>query len=131
MKHMSFVLIACVVAITVFGSPKVAFAQNEFVRGDVNTDGRVSISDSLMLRRWLFNGDRPPPCLDAADVSDRANVDIRDQIKILQFAFLGGGSPPPNPFPDAGADPTDDDAVPCDDYSAVPPEETDDILLDR
>ncbi len=97
-----------------------------FLRGDVNTDGQISISDSLMMRRWLFNGDRAPTCHDSADFDDVGHLDISDQIGILRFAFLGGPAPPA-PFPAAGPDPTSDEYA-CERYVVVQPEETNDVL---
>ena len=97
-----------------------------FLRGDVNTDGQISISDALMLRRWLFNGDRAPTCLDAADFSDTSAIDLTDAIYNLSFAFLGG-KPPQAPFPNIGPDPTPD-TLGCESYVVVQPMESDDIL---
>lgn len=108
-------------------TPRPAAAQEEFLRGDVNTDGRISISDSLMLRRWLFNGDRPPPCHDAADFDNDGHEDLRDQILVLVYLFLGGESPAA-PYPEVGPDTPDDDAIGCAAYDVVEPVETEDLI---
>ena len=41
-----------------------------FTRGDVNADGRRSISDAVMSERHLFFGDRAPPRFDAVHAND-------------------------------------------------------------
>jgi hypothetical protein len=98
----------------------------DFRRGDANSDGRLSISDGLMIRRYLFNGDRAPPCLDSADTNDDASLDISDYIHVLVYLFLGGGQPP-SPSGVVGPDPTADQ-LGCVEYAVEPPEETDDLV---
>ncbi len=68
-----------------------------FVRGDVNVDGRIDITDPIVLLGYQFLGGEVPPCLDAADANDDAvsDVDITDAIHLLAFLFLAG--PPPAP----------------------------------
>ncbi len=110
-----------------FGARPGPAQELEFLRGDVNADGNISTSDALMLRRWLFNGDRPPPCHDAADFDDSGMLNITDQIQILVFAFLDNARAPAQPFPDPGVDPTPDD-VACESYDVVAPEATDDLI---
>ena len=101
----------------------------DFRRGDANADGRLSISDGLMIRRFLFQGDRPPTCMDTADVNDdgdRGGIDISDYIYLLGYLFVGGPHPP-SPWGAAGPDPTPD-PIDCAEYNVVPPEETDDLV---
>ena len=58
-------------------------------RGDANSDGRLDISDPVMLLAKLFLGGAQPACPNAADYNlDRA-IDISDPIAILQAIFLG------------------------------------------
>jgi hypothetical protein len=99
----------------------------EFLRGDANTDGTLSISDGLAIRRFLFNGDRPPTCLDSADANDDGQINVTDYIMILNHLFLGG-PPLPEPFETIGFDPTTDDRIHCAEYTIVDPEETDDLV---
>jgi len=98
-----------------------------FLRGDANSDGRVSISDAVMLRRYEFNGERPPACLDAGDVDDNGQLDLTDLVRLVSALFLGGIDISA-PFPTPGTDPTPDDDTPCDAYQPTPAEATDDLL---
>jgi VCBS repeat protein/dockerin type I repeat protein len=79
-----------------------------FLRGDVNSDGAVSISDMLMLRRYMFGPGIVLNCLDAADVSDDENISICDDFLLLHALFQSSdwslSLPPPSIQP--GHDPT-------------------------
>ena len=77
-----------------------------FLRGDVNGDGTINISDAILGLRVLF-GLKPLSCLDAADVNDDGIINIADPIYILAFLFADG-PPPPAPYPEVGTDPTED-----------------------
>jgi PKD repeat protein len=83
-----------------------------FVRGDVNGNGTVEISDAIMILNYLFTGGAAPICPDAADVNDRGRIDISAPINLLNFLFLGA-APPAVPFPGRGLDPTPDSLPPC------------------
>jgi len=78
-----------------------------FVRGDINADGRMDISDAVRTLGYLFAGDPAPDCLAAADANDSGRVDISDPVSILDYLFQGGEAPPA-PHPDCGVDPTAD-----------------------
>ncbi len=82
-----------------------------FVRGDVDGDGVLGLTDAVRLFGHLFLGDPVPPCLDAADANDSGTADISDGIYDLGFLFLGTPQPPA-PFPECGTDPTED-ALDC------------------
>src|SRR5688572_1800148 len=110
----------------VSGSPEAAGGDPEFLRGDSNADGRVSISDALMSRRFLFNGELTPPCLQAADVDDNDTVDVTDVVRFINALFLGGPEPPA-PFPQIGPDPTPSGAS-CEEYQVESPPETTDLV---
>src|SRR2546428_247196 len=77
----------------------------EFIRGDANSDGVVSISDAVFSFYFLFMGGVPPECASAADTNDDGHVDFSDPIVGLSALFLGA-PPPPAPFPNPGPDPT-------------------------
>ena len=82
-----------------------------FVRGDINGDGAVEMTDALTALAYLFQGGGAPRCLKAADVNDDGTVEITDPVALLGFLFLGD-EPPLAPFPDAGLDLTAD-TLPC------------------
>jgi hypothetical protein len=44
-----------------------AVSSSPFRRGDVNGDGSVDLADAVKVLTWLFLGDAPPDCLDAAN----------------------------------------------------------------
>jgi len=83
----------------------------EFIRGDMNLDGAVDVSDPIGILSWIFEG-HTASCLDAADANDDGFVDIGDPIYLLGFQF-SNTAPPPVPFPQAGPDPTADN-LECD-----------------
>jgi hypothetical protein len=88
-----------------------------FRRGDCNDDGEVDISDPVATLAYLFLGSEDLGCLDAADADDSGEADISDAIYLLTFLFLGGPAPE-EPFLDCGPDPTIDDELTCDSFSA-------------
>ncbi|HLU47828.1 MAG TPA: dockerin type I domain-containing protein, partial [Planctomycetota bacterium] len=121
----SLVAFGCaMVVIGGLGAPELRSDDVPFLRGDVNGDGVVSLSDAVMSRRFLFLGE-PLNCRDAADADDSGDVDISDPIRILR-TLLAGDPPPPAPFPTIGADPTPD-SLACA-YDLTPAEETDDLI---
>jgi hypothetical protein len=84
----------------------------DFIRGDTNSDGEVSVADSHFLLSWLFRGFAAPECLDAADVDDSGNPDLSDAVRLLNFLVLDGPAPSA-PFPEVGPDPTDGEGIDC------------------
>lgn len=84
-----------------------------FVRGEVNSDGLLDISDVTALFEYLFLGTAPEPrCLDSADATDDGILDMSDGALVLAHLFLGTIDPPA-PFPAPGQDPTLDDPLDC------------------
>ncbi|MEM7232967.1 MAG: hypothetical protein AAF517_12360, partial [Planctomycetota bacterium] len=86
-----------------------------FVRGDVNADGQVDLSDPISALGCLFLGAVCPGCPDAADTNDDGSVDLSDSVFVLSWLFAGGTVPrPPSPSGqayvagDCGIDPTED-----------------------
>ncbi|MEC8894710.1 MAG: dockerin type I repeat-containing protein [Planctomycetota bacterium] len=86
-----------------------------FLRGDVNSDQSIELTDAIFTLNYLFVGGRLPTCLDAADVNDNASVELTDAIFILNYLFIGGRLPAA-PFPACGQDTTADE-IDC----ATPP----------
>jgi hypothetical protein len=80
----------------------------DFLRGDVNSDAGVDISDPIALLNHLFLGATVPACLDAADANDDGSLDVSDPAAILNRLFRGGEELPP-PSAARGIDPTPDD----------------------
>lgn len=83
----------------------------EFIRGDSDMDGRVSITDAIATLNSLFLGTGDLPCLDAADADDDGRLNLTDAVYALDHLFRGGPEPPP-PYPEKGGDPTED-ALDC------------------
>ena len=75
-----------------------------FVRGEVNGDGLVDLSDALAILTFLFLGGSTPDPVARADVADNGFADATDAILLLEYIFLGG-PPPAAPYPEPGADP--------------------------
>ncbi len=106
--------------------------ETEFVRGDVNQDGRVSIADALFLRRCLFTSGPQPLCRDAADVNDDGKLNIVDEITVLALLLHERHNGElvdvlPEPYPLPGVDPTNDTFT-CGSFNIVPAETSDDII---
>ena len=78
-----------------------------FVRGDVNGDGVMEMSDAVRILRGLFFGESLP-CPDAADTNDDGFADPADALSLLGYLFLGRGDLP-FPFVICGLDPTKDE----------------------
>lgn len=99
---------------------EVNLGEDVFVRGDANVDAAVDMSDALTVFSFLFLGGVEPTCLDALDHDDSGEIDMQDGIANLEFLFLGAPSPPAQPYPDRGPDPTTDDPLNCVEYDTTP-----------
>jgi hypothetical protein len=116
------------------GDPRIARGEpeaggcREFLRGDFNADGQVSLSDAIAVRRWLYNGAQGPSCMDAADANDSETIDMGDLVsivvKLLKSDWL---ERLPDPLLEPGSDPTYLGIYPtrppegCRSYDVVPP----------
>ncbi len=98
-----------------------------FLRGDANSDGTVSLSDAILIRRYLFLGQTAPLCMDAADPNDDGGVNIADCVSIIAHLFDDVLSLFPEPYPIPGVDLTCD-ALICQDGTITPGEVTNDLL---
>ncbi len=78
-----------------------------FVRGDVDTNGQLNITDPVKIFNVLFVGNEELTCMDAADASDQGSVNLTSGVYILNHLFSGSAEPPA-PFPDCGTDTTED-----------------------
>jgi len=80
-----------------------------FERGDVDRDGRYSVSDAVaVLLRRFGPGDFVIPCDDAADVDDDGSIAVADAIGLLHHVFRRGPAPPAPRLGQPGRDPTED-----------------------
>ncbi|MEM7263017.1 MAG: hypothetical protein AAF488_13575 [Planctomycetota bacterium] len=85
------------------GSVEKPEPSEDFIRGDLDGDRRLSVSDAVAVLKGLFLG-ADLTCLDAADANDDDLTNVSDPLFILSFLFRGGDRPAP-PFPAAGTDP--------------------------
>ena len=56
--------------------------------GDANIDGKLDISDAILLLTYFFKGGQRP-CFNSADFNKDLKIDLSDPIAILNFQFLG------------------------------------------
>ena len=87
-------------------------SKRKFLRGDVDLDLELSLTDAVVTLRFLFQGGLTLTCLDAADTDDDGEVSLTDAVVTLLFLFQGG-SPPAPPHPTIGEDPTTSDPLDC------------------
>ena len=104
-----------------------------FIRGDVNGDDDINISDLALLASSFTRGGPALPCLDAADVNDDGRVSLIgggllplpgdvDELQefLLSLSPVVMGGTLPAPFPTAGFDLTAD-PIGCADSSGPSP----------
>lgn len=82
--------------------------EEAFLRGDVNDDGMVDMSDSVAMLIWVVLSGDPPACQKTGDVDDSGIVNMNDILHLLFYLFRGGEIVAP-PFPAVDLDPTPDD----------------------
>ena len=80
------------------------FTSIPFMRGDVNENGQVTISDVIYVLTQLFAG-VPLTCEDAADADGNESLTLSDPIYVLLYLFDGGPALP-EPANACGAPPT-------------------------
>jgi hypothetical protein len=86
-------------------------SDSPFIRGLVNADDELDLSDGIAVLVHLFAG-RPLDCVDAADVDDDGALGVTDAISLLRFLFADGPGPRV-PYPDCGVDVSDDELAAC------------------
>ena len=72
-----------------------------FLRGDVNGDGRVNISD-VIFGAILLRTEQPLPCEAAADFDENGKADGEDLVWLLRYLFIEPLFSPSPPFPECG-----------------------------
>lgn len=85
----------------------------DFIRGDVDQNEAVNITDAVSIARYLFVRGDAPSCNDAADVNDDGALDVSDPVYLLFWLFVAESPPPPAPYPELGTDPTFRDHLGC------------------
>jgi len=78
-----------------------------FLRGDVNGDSNIDLSDPISILGYLFQGQGEPGCVEAVNTNGDLVVDLSDAIYLLAYLFSGGPEPPP-PFQECDFDPAGD-----------------------
>ena len=73
------------------------------MRGDVNSDGVLSITDPVQILDFLFRHVSAPSCPAAADANFDGTVNITDPILLLGFLFLGTAEWQPTPVQVGGS----------------------------
>ncbi len=74
----------------IFQSPA---PQGPFIRGDVDLNGKINLTDSIRILNWLFQGGPPPGCYDSADADDDSRILQNDATYLNNFLFSGGPAP--------------------------------------
>ena len=93
-KIMSAVL--CVASITAMAPMAVSAAEPEtsttYISGDVNMDGEVSVSDMVMLQKWVLGQSdlEQLPCWQASDLCEDDTVDVYD-LALLKMMLTNQG----------------------------------------
>ena len=88
-----------------------------FIRGDVNGDGGLDISDAVTTLDYLITGGSIG-CEKAADSNDDGSLNVADGIALLGYLFSGTGDLP-MPFSTCGIDPTED-TLECETITVCP-----------
>ena len=64
-----------------------------FLRGYINGDNSIDLSDGIGILNYLFLSGAEIGCQSAADVNDDNGLDLSDGVFLLNFLFLGGAAP--------------------------------------
>jgi len=65
-----------------------------YYRGDVNKDGKCSVSDVVYLINYLFkNGPKPIEFVDQGNVNNDGNTNVTDVVYLINYLFKGGCAP--------------------------------------
>ena len=80
-----------------------AASPTAFIRGDINGDQSINISDVISGLQYLFGGGSLT-CLDAANTNSDNSLDLSDAVYLLIHLF-SGGAPPGLPHPSCGTGP--------------------------
>ena len=84
-----------------------------YIRGDVNGDGSVDLTDAVLILDFVATVGTQPTCFLSADVNGDAMVNLADGVSIVTF-LAGTGPPPGVPYPDCGFEPQPESGLTCD-----------------
>ncbi|MBI4603237.1 MAG: lamin tail domain-containing protein [Planctomycetes bacterium] len=93
-------------------SVKIFVGVPQFLRGDASGDGKVDLTDAFAILNHLYKGETIAACHDRLDADDTGVVDLTDAVYLVRHLFQGG-SPLPAPYPEPGADSTEDALPGC------------------
>jgi len=74
-------------------SSRVNITVIEYVKGDANGDGEVTVSDVVYLINYLFKSGPAPYPWEAGDANGDGNVSVADCVYLINYLFKEG--PPP------------------------------------
>jgi len=99
------VRVLLIVTVSLLPSVKVA-AQDlpGFIRGDINGDLSIDLSDPILLLEELFGASQGLDCQAAADLDADGQLQLDDVIVSLGHIFLANPAQLPAPFPNCGTD---------------------------
>ena len=63
--------------------------------GDLNLDGKINVSDAVVIINYVFFGQEIPALLEAGDVNGDCLVNISDAVYLINYVFSGGDAPRP------------------------------------
>ena len=79
-----------------------------FLRGDVDQNASLQLTDAVAIFAYLFLGGAEPGCLAAADPDGTGEINLTAGVFLLRFLFLGGPTPlAPYPQCDRSSSETD------------------------
>ena len=77
------------------------YPEFHFVRGDVDGNEDIEVTDAIGILDWLFFGAENEDIHAPGDVNNDGKIDVADPVYLLNFAFRGGPQPEA-PFPNRG-----------------------------
>jgi hypothetical protein len=71
----------------------IKYLPSPFLRGDVNGDAKLTVTDVVYLINYLFKGGPKPDPLKSGDANCDSKVTISDVVFLVNYLFKGGPSP--------------------------------------
>jgi hypothetical protein len=117
MNHATRVWALVVPIVSVAAVASRSQAQSPFIRGDVDADGSLQLTDATLLFDHLFRGQPATDCVDALDADASGRINLTDAVQVLGFLF-SGGPPPAPPFPSCALPTATAPALGCERHAA-------------